>query len=109
MTTIKGYHAHVYYRADTKAKAEKLRAGVDRQFDTALGRWHDRPIGPHPEWSYQIAFATGVFADLIPWLSLNRDGLTIFVHPVTGDDMADHSDFVMWLGDSATLNLDALR
>ncbi|MHA1566631.1 MAG: DOPA 4,5-dioxygenase family protein [Alphaproteobacteria bacterium] len=105
MTTIQGYHAHVYYQADTRAKAEKLRAAIDQRFDTTLGRWHDRPIGPHPEWSYQIAFDTALFADLVPWLSLNRDDLTIFIHPLTGNDLADHSNFVMWLGTSATLDL----
>ncbi len=105
MPTIQGYHAHVYYQADTKAKAEKLRTAIDERFDTTLGRWHDRPVGPHPEWSYQVAFSLELFARLVPWLSLNRDGLTIFIHPNTGDDLADHSEFVMWLGPSATLNL----
>ncbi len=109
MTTIQGYHAHVYYQAETKAKAEALRAGIDREFDTTLGRWHDRPVGPHPQWSYQVAFPTELFGRLIPWLALNRDGLTIFVHPLTGDDIADHSAFAMWLGASDTVNLDALR
>ncbi len=109
MSTIQGFHAHVYYQAETKAKAENLRAAIDRKFDTTLGRWHDRPIGPHPEWSYQVAFAPEVFGQLVPWLALNRDGLTVFVHPQTGDDLADHTDFAIWLGDQAKLHLDTLR
>lgn len=109
MPTIQGFHAHVYYQAENKAKAEKLRAAIEREFDTTLGRWHDNPVGPHPEGSYQVAFAPEIFGNFVPWLALNRDGLTVFVHPQTGDDMADHADFAMWLGDSATLDLDALR
>ncbi|MFQ5938851.1 MAG: DOPA 4,5-dioxygenase family protein [Alphaproteobacteria bacterium] len=36
---------------------------------------------------------------------LNRDGLTVFVHPETGDDLADHLDHALWLGEKLELNL----
>ena len=36
---------------------------------------------------------------------LNRDGLTVFVHPGTGDDLADHRDHALWLGEKLELNL----
>jgi DOPA 4,5-dioxygenase len=45
----------------------------------------------------------------VPWLALNRDGLTVFVHPETGNALADHSAHVIWLGDSQALKLDVLR
>ena len=106
---ISGYHAHIYYDAETKADAETLRAGIDAQFDTVLGRWHDKPVGLHPCWSYQVAFETDLFASLVPWLALNRRDLTILLHPETGDAIADHSTHVMWLGNSVELNLDSLR
>lgn len=106
---ITGYHAHVYYDAASKADAETLRREIDARFDTVLGRWHDKPVGPHPHWSYQVAFAPEVFAALVPWLALNRHGLTILLHPETGDALADHSTHAMWLGESVELNLDALR
>ena len=104
--TISGYHAHVYYDADTKDRADRLRTAIENTFTIEMGRWHDRPIGPHPRWSYQVAFKTEQFAELVPWLALNREGLTIFVHPNTGDDIADHSRFAMWLGESVDLNMD---
>ena len=106
---ITGYHAHVYYNADSKPEAELLRAQIEDRFDVRLGRWHDRPVGPHPEWSYQIAFAPEVFAELLPWLALNRGSLTVFVHPETGDVVPDHRDHAIWLGDKAELNLEALK
>lgn len=102
---IAGYHAHVYYDADSKPEAERLRAGIEARFAVELGRWHDRPIGPHPCWSYQVAFGADVFADIVPWLALNRRGLNILVHPETGDEKADHSDHAMWLGRSVALDL----
>ena len=108
--TIQSYHAHVYYDAETKEKAARLRAGVEARFDDiTMGRWHDRPVGPHPRWSYQILFEPALFGELVPWLALNRDGLTVFVHPNTGEDLSDHAERAMWLGDSPELNLSALR
>ena len=58
---------------------------------------------------YQVAFAAGDFERIVPWLALNRDGLVVFIHPMTGDDYADHADFAIWLGEKLTLKLEALR
>ncbi|MGK2872054.1 MAG: DOPA 4,5-dioxygenase family protein [Alphaproteobacteria bacterium] len=108
---ISGYHAHVYYTdADTRAHAEHLRAGVDALgLETVLGRWHDAPVGPHPAGSFQIAFDVPVFAQLVPWLALNRDGLSILVHPNTDDPVADHSSHAVWLGPQLRIDLEMLR
>jgi DOPA 4,5-dioxygenase len=86
-----------------------LRDRLSEAFAVELGRWHDAPVGPHPCGSYQIAFAPQLFATLVPWLALNRGDLTVFVHPNTGDALADHTTHVMWLGESRALNLAALR
>ena len=109
MAEITSYHAHVYYTDASKADAAVLREQVEQRFPVNMGRWHDRPVGPHPQWSYQVAFETELFAEIVPWLALNRGQLDIFVHPNTGNDIADHTDHVMWLGASYTLNIDALR
>jgi aromatic ring-cleaving dioxygenase len=106
--TITGYHAHVYYDERSKPVAAQLRAAVEGRFAVRLGRWHDRPIGPHPTGSYQIEFGPELFAELVPWLALNRQGLTVFVHAETGEAIADHTAHVIWLGDSRQLNLAAL-
>ncbi len=105
---ITGFHAHVYYDAATKEKAARLRAALEARFEARYGRWHDRPVGPHPRWSYQIAFAPALFGEIIPWLALNRDGLVIFVHPNTGQDLTDHAQRAIWLGETVELDLSAL-
>ena len=109
VAAITGYHAHVYYDAASKERAARLRAKLEAAFDVELGRWHDRPIGPHPCGSYQVAFGPELFGALVPWLALNRDGLTVFVHPETGDDLPDHRDHAIWLGRQRALDLEALR
>jgi len=45
----------------------------------------------------------------LPWLMLNRDGLSILLHPGTGDAYADHIDHAVWLGSVLPLRADVLR
>lgn len=106
---ILDYHAHVYYDAGSKATAARLREAIAARFEVVLGRWHDKPVGPHPMGSYQVVFGPALFATLVPWLMLNRAGLTVLIHPNTGDDLADHRDRALWLGQSRDLDLSALR
>ena len=106
---IKGYHAHVYYSPQTRTIAERLRAGIGERFTAKLGSWHDEPVGPHPTSMYQVAFAGEEFSVLVPWLMLNRKGLDVLVHPLTGDGVADHTQFAAWLGSPLPLRLDVLR
>ncbi|TQV78953.1 DOPA 4,5-dioxygenase family protein [Denitrobaculum tricleocarpae] len=105
VSSISGYHAHVYYDAASKARAARLRVAIEERFDVELGRWRDDPVGPHPTGSYQVAFSPAVFSEIIPWLALNRDGLTIFTHTETGDHLSDHRDHAIWLGEQQDLKL----
>ena len=45
MTEIKGYHAHVYYDAATKPKAERLRETMLGKFKVEAGAFSDEPRG----------------------------------------------------------------
>ena len=106
---IKGYHAHIYYAPETRATAARIRDAIGARFDTVLGRWHDEPVGPHPISMYQVAFAAAEFPRLVPWLMLNRDGLSILVHPLSGDAYLDHARFALWLGTPVPLRLEVLK
>ncbi|WP_115938263.1 DOPA 4,5-dioxygenase family protein [Aestuariispira insulae] len=101
------YHAHIYFDQDSREAALTLREQVAAAFpDLEIGRFHEREVGPHPKWSCQIAFPLEAFGTLIPWLMANRGSLTIFLHPLTGDDLADHRDLACWLGREETLKLE---
>ncbi len=108
---IRDYHAHVYYDPKaTRERAARLRERVAAAFPEAtLGRWHDELVGPHLQSMYQIAFPRALIGALLPWLMLNRDGLTILLHPGTGNDYADHSDHAVWLGNKLPLRLEVLK
>ena len=103
---ISGYHAHIYYRPETKDAAAQVREQWGERFDVKLGRWHDEPVGPHPISMYQVIFATSDFGKIVPWLMLNRQDLDVLVHPETGDDLQDHRDNALWLGEKLKLRLE---
>jgi DOPA 4,5-dioxygenase len=108
-TNVTGYHAHLYYDPKSKPVAERLRAEIGRRFEAKIGNWHDELVGPHPVSMYQVAFAVEEFQRLVPWLMLNRGGLDVLVHPLTGDSVDDHTHFALWLGAPLPLRLDVLR
>ncbi len=108
MSTIEGWHAHIYYAPETKGAAAALRDMLGERFQITLGRMHDVPVGPHPQAMFQIAFGPGEFPAVVPWLALNRQGLAVLVHPETGDALADHRDHAIWMGAVLPLKLDVL-
>ena len=58
MQRIKGYHAHIYFDASTIEQARTLCEDAAKLFPLRMGRVHERPVGPHPDWSCQLAFAS---------------------------------------------------
>ena len=40
---------------------------------------------------------------------LNRERLDILIHPETGDDVGDHTDRSLWLGNKLDLKIEVLR
>lgn len=108
-TSIRGWHAHVYFAEAELPQARALCEAAHQQFGIDMGRMHSEPVGPHPTGSCQLSVPPEKFADVTAWLTLNRGGLTVFTHAETGDVMADHTEHVVWLGPSQPLRLDVLR
>lgn len=105
MAEITGFHAHVYFDAATVEQARAVCEAAAERFGVTMGRMHERPVGPHPRWSCQLAFPPALFGEVVPWLALERNGLTVFIHPETGDELGDHRDRAIWMGEMLSLNL----
>lgn len=99
------YHAHIYFDADSRDLAAQLCHQIRQELELPVGRFHEKLVGPHPRWSCQISFTQADFDHFIPWLEQHRQGLTVFVHGVTGDYWQEHTTYAYWLGDSVPLNL----
>lgn len=103
--TYPKYHAHVYFDAKSLEQAQRLCGNAASLSGAAMGRVHQKLVGPHPRWSCQLAFDSSQFDALVPWLEANRGGLRILVHGLTGNDLEDHTTHASWLGEPATLDL----
>ena len=109
MIEILSYHAHLYYDESTILEAKNIREQCGKIFDLELGRLHEKEVGPHPRWSCQISVPVSKFGEVIPWLCIHRGNVDVFVHPLTVDELWDHTQGVIWLGKSYSLKTDMFK
>lgn len=107
ISAVTGWHAHVYFDASSREAANAFRELILAHLGGVIemGRFHERPVGPHPLWSYQLAFTSADFGQVMTWLTLNHGALDVFLHPNTGNGLVDHRDRAVWIGRSHVLNL----
>ena len=105
---ISGYHAHIYFTDQTYDRAYMLCHKAGQKFALKVGHMHRNPVGPHTGGSCQLSFKPAFFNEVTAWLELNRDDLSVLIHPLTGDDLADHTEHALWLGEPQQLRLENL-
>jgi DOPA 4,5-dioxygenase len=103
--SIRDFHAHIYFDPQEVDQARALAAAAQARFPILVGHFHLRPVGPQPRGSVQLTVPRDLFGDVAQFLALNRGRLTIFAHAETGDDLADHTEHVIWFGPSEELDL----
>ena len=102
---IASYHAHIYYEPATRRSAAADQDRPDRALRRAvLAAGATCWWGRIRMFMYQVAFEPALFDEIVPWLMLNRRGHSVLVHPNTGDDLADHRDYPLWLGERLALD-----
>jgi len=67
------------------------------------------PIGPHPIGSYEVWTTIEYVGIVLSWFMLNRQELTILLHPLTNNEAEDHYGRSMWLGPSLRLDFTVLN
>jgi aromatic ring-cleaving dioxygenase len=107
-TRITDYHIHVYYDPESRERAALLRQWVQERFQARMGSWHDVPVGPHVTAMYQIQFAPDQFSTLVPFVMMNRMGLTVLLHPQSGRPRDDHTINASWMGAVLPVKTDVL-
>lgn len=100
--TIKGFHFHVYYSNANMEYASKLFG----HFPDA--HWYDMPIGPHTQPMFVVEIAPSTMGEVYQFMILNRNGLSVLIHPITANELEDHTTSVGWLGTPVPLDLDRL-
>jgi len=97
------YHAHIYCSLEERGAAEALRDafGVSPEV-LFVGGLTDGPVGPHPLPQFEVHFLEQSLASVVA--RIEASGLRALVHPLTDDDLADHTRLARWIG--APLELD---
>jgi aromatic ring-cleaving dioxygenase len=103
------YHAHVYYSPGERAAAEALRqafvalAGAGEAPSVLfVGRMTEEGVGPHPLPQYEIHFRARSLEEVVA--RIEASGLRALVHPLTDDDLADHTSLARWIGEPVALD-----
>ena len=101
------YHAHIYYADGDRPAASDLRDLLT--LDPAVlfvGAMTDRGVGPHPIPQFEIHFREGGLSRMIG--AIEASGLRALVHPLTDDDLADHTTLAHWIGQPVELDVTVL-
>lgn len=101
------YHAHIYFEDADRAAAAALRDDFGN--DPAIlfvGAMTDGAAGPHPIAQYEVHFP-GRHRPVVV-AAIEAAGLRALVHPLTDDDLADHTRLAHWIGEPVALDVSVL-
>ena len=101
------YHAHVYFQSHTEGAAMALREAVAKRFGHAITMHPPAQgsRGPHVNPMFGLDLPQSHALDVIGFLMLNHGPLAVLIHPVTDNELLDHTHHALWLGSPQPLNL----
>ncbi len=101
------WHAHIYYDPAEREAASVLRAAFGRDPSILfVGAMTDGPAGPHPVAQYEVHFLSSHRPAVTA--AIRATGLRALVHPLTDDDLADHTSLAHWIGEPVNLDTSVL-
>jgi aromatic ring-cleaving dioxygenase len=101
------FHAHIYYSAEERPNAEGLRQAFGSAPEILfVGSMTDQPVGPHPIPQFEVHFIERSLPKVIA--AIEASGLRALVHPLTDDDLADHTRLARWIGEPLALDTSVL-
>jgi DOPA 4,5-dioxygenase len=107
MTGDAPYHAHIYFLPEQRSVAERLRLELDDHPNVLfVGQMTEGKAGPHPIPQFEVHFLESTREAIVP--QIEASGLRALVHPLTDDDVADHTTLAQWIGEPIELDLTTL-
>ena len=97
------WHAHIYYDEQSWDDAQRLHQEFTELLASGtfadlvlVGQMYEQGVGPHLKPQFEIQF----YESAVPRIRaiLERAGLTSLIHPLTDDDLADHTTLAQWIG-----------
>jgi aromatic ring-cleaving dioxygenase len=106
------WDAHIYFAPEQLDAIKSLHVKLVATFtnpEIFVGDVIPRPIGPHTLPMLEVNFSEAQYSTVVPWLEKERGSLNILVHPQTGDDYTDHTNYAVWLGEPVALKLEIFK
>lgn len=103
-----GYHIHFYCDVEQIPLCREIREKLLQEVPEieGAGSVRNAPIGPHPVPMFEAWFGNPSLDPVLRWAMENRRGLSVMIHPISGDDLVDHRDHSIWLGKPLPLRLE---
>ncbi|KAG0356396.1 hypothetical protein BG005_004687 [Podila minutissima] len=101
-------------RESAVAIRDKLTELIDQGYVTIVpqevpGGVHAGPIGPHVIGSFEVWCPIESFARTFSWFTLNRSKHSVLVHPLTKEQLLDHSTRAVWMGQPLPLDIEIFK
>lgn len=107
MTDDAPWHAHIYADKHERAAAITLQALYGNMPEALfVGRLTEGKAGPHPIPQFEVHFLARDREAIVQ--PIEKSGLRALIHPLTDDDMADHTELGTWIGEPIALDLTTL-
>ena len=108
--TIQEFHFHIYYQQETRRSAETLWQKIST---LAVGRLKvytlsDGPRGPHVTPMFGVDVPAADVPEVLGFVMRYHGPHPVLMHPVTGNELLDHTHHAFWLGTPQQLDLSKL-
>jgi DOPA 4,5-dioxygenase len=91
------YHAHIYFAPEERDAAIELKRRFEAEpFVLFVGQMTEGKAGPHPIPQYEVHFRRQSLEQV--QAMIRASGLRALVHPLTDNDLADHTELGEWIG-----------
>lgn len=107
---VENYDIHIYFEKGTDSEnlAYRLALEIKMLFPHALmsptGIHEVGIVGPHAAPNFEVDIKPESFGEVVSWLQRNGKGLSVLIHPHTGDVVKDHLESALWLGKPVDFN-----
>lgn len=105
------FDAHIYYTEAQLPQLYDLRDLLANNFSQQqvfVGDIIPVLAGPHKLPMMEVNFVGEIFAEFVLFLMKHRQDLSILVHTISGNDLYDHTQGAIWLGQQIELDYSRL-
>ena len=103
--SIQDWPIHVYFDDGSRSTAEAVRTEVETGLPgPAIGPCVTNPSARTSQGSFQVFAPNDKISEVSGWVALNRQGLTILMHPNAADGLKEHRDYPIWCRSAPKMN-----